>query len=94
MVTMRSITVAIAGAFNAGQTLRQDNTFTDGQCIFLHGNKIAEKRAGGLYVSLGGYPYSKTTAERLKPFCDVSKKDGKVFLNGKPWDGQWTKVPE
>lgn len=89
---MRKITKEIAAAFNAGKSKSVDNTSTDGEAIFLHGRKIVERRADGIYVSLGGYGYSRTTQERLKPFAYVSRAKGETYLDGDEWNGEWTKA--
>jgi len=89
---MRLITRNISSAFKAGKSCSIDNTKTDGKAIWLHGTKIAERREDGMYVQLGSYGYSRTTAERLKPFVNVSRVKGETHLNGKPWDGKWIRV--
>jgi hypothetical protein len=91
---MRKVTQAIYQAFVHKETKTQDNTFTDGQVVLLHGNCIVRRTDGEVFISLGWYGYSKTTAERLKPFGAVTKRKGAVYLNGKPWDGNWTKVEQ
>lgn len=69
------------------------NTTTDGKALFLHGNKIAEKRNDGVYISNAGW-FTATTKERLNAISGVRiyQKSGKWFLNEQPWDGQWIKV--
>jgi hypothetical protein len=61
--------------------------------LFLHGNKIAEKRSDGLYVSNAGWQ-SNTTKERLNalPNVSIQQKKGIWHLNGEMWAGNWIKV--
>lgn len=61
---MRKITQRIAKAFHAQEHLRIDNTFTDGQSVWLFGNKIIERRPDGTYFSLAGWN-TLTTRERI-----------------------------
>lgn len=96
---MRQITLEVEAAFMAGRPKKVGNTRTDGQAIYLHDRKIVERRPDGIYVSLGGYGFSRTTQERLKPFAYVWTKNDKVFLGrfdqegrGEVWDGEWTRV--
>jgi len=93
---MRKITQDIADAFNARKSMTRSGTgatSTDGEAIFLHGNKIVERREDGVFVTLAGWN-TTTTRERLKPFASVSTKQGQAFLNGKLWDGSWAKVSQ
>lgn len=89
----RKVTDVVVSAFLAGQKKSQGNTMTDGQALYLHGNKIAEKRNGSLWVSNAGW-FSNTTKERLNglPGVSVGQKNYEWFLNGKPWDGKWTEI--
>jgi hypothetical protein len=90
---MRAITRQIATAFQSGQEKKIDNTRSDGEAIYLFGNKIVERREdGGVYVTLSSYGFSRTTAERLAPFCQVYTRRGQTFLNGQPWTGEWKRV--
>lgn len=61
---MRTITKKIAIAFKAGQGKAIGNTSTDGSAVFLHGNKIMERREGKILCSLSGWN-TATTRERL-----------------------------
>lgn len=89
----RKVTTQIVSAFIAGNELKVSNSKTDGKCLFLHGHKIAEKRADGLYITNAGWA-SNVTKERLNglPDVSISQKNWKWYLNGKEWDGEWTKV--
>lgn len=73
-------------------TVRLEGSLTS---LFLFENKIAVvSRQGELYVSLGGFDFSKTTQERLNalPGVRVSMKKGQVYLNDQVWDGLFTKI--
>ena len=62
---MRKISKQIAQAFNQGKTKSIGNTSTNGQEVFLHGNKIAWRSPGNtLELTLAGWP-TVTTRERL-----------------------------
>lgn len=90
---MRKVTQQIVNAFVQGRKLKSGNTETDGNAIWLHGNKIAEKRDGALYITNAGWA-SNTTKERLNGLPDVTinQKAGVWYLNGKEWDGEWAGV--
>lgn len=102
---MRKVSKKIAEAFKARKPASLQNTHTDGEAFFLHGNKIAEWRPIGgetagdeLWISSAGWNTS-TTRERLnailrslesKHFVHQSK--GQLCLSGGPWSGSWVKV--
>lgn len=77
----------------AGRRAAVGNSSTDGNALFLHGNKIAERRGGALWVTNAGWATS-TTKERLNglPRVRVQQKQGQWYLNGAPWDGEWKEV--
>lgn len=89
----RKVTKQIVSAFLAGQPLKVDNSTTDGKSLFLFGNKIAEHREDGLYITNAGWE-TNTTKERLNalPGVSISQVKHVWYLNGKRWDGKWTKV--
>lgn len=90
---MRQVTSQVVRAFHAGKKKTVDNTSTDGQAIYLHGNKIVRRAEdGSIEISDAGWGHSSTTRERLRAFASVSQKDYTLMLNGLPWDGKWTKV--
>lgn len=90
---MRQITQRIVSAFLRDESLKIDNTRTDGRSIWLFDNKIAEFRENGLWITNAGWP-SKTTKERLNGIPDVfiTQKKGTWYLNGHAWDGVWVHV--
>jgi hypothetical protein len=90
---MKKVTREIVSAFMQGKAQKLSNTETNGTALFLHGNKIAEKRSDGLYVSNAGWQ-SNTTKERLNalPNVSIQQKKGIWHLNGEMWAGNWIKV--
>ena len=69
-----------------------NNGITELAIVLHDGNKIVDRRDDGLYVSLGGAGFKRTTQQRLSPFCNVSARGGRVTLNGEPWDGKWKRI--
>ena len=62
---MRKVTRTIVEAFYSGVAKACGNTCTDGNNVWLHGNKIAEKDSlGNLYISNAGFE-TNVTKERL-----------------------------
>lgn len=90
---MRKVTEQVVYAFETGRAKKVSNTETDGQSLWLHGNKIAEHRSDGLWISNAGWA-SRTTKERLNGLRGVRihQAKSKWYLNGEEWNGQWTKV--
>jgi len=88
---MRKTTKTIHAAFQDQRPCRVGNTHTDGNAVYLHGNKIVERRADGIYVSNAGWS-SSTTKERLNAFCSVVQRNFSWFINGQPYDGGWVRV--
>lgn len=85
---MRKVTKQIAEAFFAQRALKVSNTHTDGQAVWLHGNKIAERRRDGVWISLAGWN-TNTTRERLNGLLQhqfgtgtgISQVKGRAFLH-------------
>lgn len=92
---MRKITREIAFAFEHGITLKIDNSRTDGRSLWLFDNKIAEKRADGLWVTNAGWQ-SNTTKERLNGLRGVRIQQvrGQWYLNDIAWNGEWVRVAD
>ena len=90
---MRQITRDIVNAFQNSRSLTIDNSRTDGESLWLFGNKIAEIRRDGLWITNAGWD-SKTTKERLNGLSGVRIQQvrGTWFLNGRAWDGRWVNV--
>lgn len=90
---MRDITKKITRAFEERRSLKIDNSRTDGDCLWLFENKIAEWRGGNLWITDAGWD-SKTTKERLNGLSGVSinARRGVWYLNGREWNGEWADV--
>ena len=96
---MRKITEKIANAFLLSNDKSMGNTWTNGKSVYLHGNKIAEKREDGIYLSLAGWN-TPTTRERLNGILRVFNIEGgftqkkfEPYFNGKRIDaGEWLLV--
>tara|TARA_B000000557_G_scaffold77247_1_gene61842 strand:- start:1166 stop:1447 length:282 start_codon:yes stop_codon:yes gene_type:complete len=62
---MRKITKEIRDAFMSQQKKSIGNTFTDGQNVWLHGNKIVRRDDNGkIFATLAGWN-TPTTRERV-----------------------------
>lgn len=95
---MRQITNNAHAAFNAGRRFKSRNTevkFNDGVItMYLHGRAIAKQEDDGIYISDGGYGFSRTTQERLKAFrINLRGNKGRWIRDEKfLWDGNWMKI--
>ena len=68
---MRKESLKIARAFAAGLAASAARTSTDGQAMFLHGNRIAQREAdGSIWVTLAGWG-TVTTRDRVNTLCHV-----------------------
>lgn len=86
---MRKITREACAAFMARRKFKSGNTMTDGDGLYLHGNRIAYWTQGGyVIVRTAGWD-SNTTRERLNglPQVSVYRRKGELYLNGGKWDG-------
>lgn len=90
---MRQITERICTAFERRGVLKIDNSQTDGTSLWLFGNKIAEWREDGIWITDAGWQ-SKTTKERLNGLTgvNITQRAGSWYLNGNLWQGEWTSV--
>lgn len=90
---MRLITERIVRAFEGRYEFRINNSYTDGQGLWLHGNKIAEWRGSNLWITDAGWD-SRVTKERLNGLSGVSinVRRGVWYLNGRAWNGEWVNV--
>lgn len=77
---MRQITADINQAFYEGRKLTKSNTFTDGENVYLHGNKIAYHDEHGVWVSLAGWN-TVTTRERVNGLLPRKAEGGFVQRN-------------
>ena len=68
---MRKVTRTIVEAFYSGVAKAFDNTCTDGNNVWLHGNKIAEKdELGNLLITNAGFE-TNVTKERLNGLLEL-----------------------
>lgn len=68
---MRKETYKIAKAFLEGRPAKASRTSTDGQTVWLHGNRIAYRDEDGhLCITMAGWP-TVTTRERLNGILSV-----------------------
>ena len=74
---MRKVTEQITEAFLNGRKLTVGNSMTDGNSIFLHGNKIAWRDEGELYISMCGWG-TPTTRERLNGLLRTINADVRI----------------
>ena len=96
---MRKVTNEIANAFAQGESKAVGNTWTDGQTVYLHGNKITERTEDGIFMTLAGWN-TTTTRERLNGIAQVlgfdisfNQKDFEPYLNGSIVNpSEWVKV--
>ena len=72
---MRKVTSQTVYAFIQRQSRAVGNTMTDGDTLFLHGNRIAWWDGGGLFATLAGWP-TVTTRERLNGLCEAAESYG------------------
>lgn len=93
----RKITTNAINAFISGRPFSSSNTTVEVEGnsvrLYLHGNLIAKKEDGKLYVTNAGWQ-SNTTKERLNglPGVSVSQKNYEWYLNGVKWDGKITVI--
>jgi len=92
---MRQETMKIAKAFKQGEKAAAARTSTDGQTVWLHGNRIAYRdENNNLCITLAGWP-TVTTRERINGILDVfgftrwgvAQRNHKQYLvkDGKPF---------
>ena len=85
---MRKITQRIKKAFEQGKSLKIDNTETDGQTVWLHGNAIVKRDGWGVIEwSLAGWN-TPTTRERVNGItgAGVHQVNFEPVLNGEVID--------
>jgi len=90
---MRKITETIVSAFLRQEPKRLGNTKSTGSALYLHGNKIAEWCGPELWITNANWP-TPTTKDRLNalPSVRIHQHDWQWYLNGRAWDGDWTRV--
>ena len=93
---MRQVTRLAVSNWLMRNKFRRDNTYTDGDTLYLHGNPIAKIDNDNIvYVRSAGWE-TKTTKERLNgiPGVRIHQKNWNWFLNGSLWPNshQWTPI--
>lgn len=90
---MRKITQEAVSAFENGYEYKKANTIVKNDALYLHGNKIAQKKDGELWITNAGWS-SHTTKERLNGLrgVKINQKNFDWYLNGELWDGNWIKI--
>tara|TARA_R100000808_G_scaffold512_3_gene2731 strand:+ start:15270 stop:15632 length:363 start_codon:yes stop_codon:yes gene_type:complete len=91
---MRKITQRIKSAFESGRELRVDNTYTDGESVWLFGNKIIKRENGEVFATLAGWN-TPTTRERVNGITGIGFHQEHFLpkVNGRPVDSrEWINV--
>jgi hypothetical protein len=91
---MRKITMQVVGAFVERRRCSKSNTWSDGDGLYLFGNKIAWWDLNNrLWIDTCGWK-SITTKERLNaiPWVKIVQKNHVWYLNGKEWDGNAIRI--
>lgn len=90
---MRKITKQIIKAFLEFRALAIGNSHTDGNSLYLHGNRIAWHDGNNIIITNAGW-FSNTTKDRLNglPGVSIYQKKGEWYLNGGVWDGEPTVI--
>lgn len=92
---MRKVTREICTAFEQGRKRKIGNSSTDGRVLWLHGNAIALREDGKLFIRHAGWK-TRTTKERLNGLTGVSvvQRDFEFYCNGIPMrdDSDWHHV--
>ena len=85
----------VENAFINGKAKKYGNSQTDGTILLLFGNRIAEHRADGLWITNCGYQ-TNTTKNHLNklPNVTIYQRNFQWYLNGVEWDGGWIKVSD
>lgn len=85
---MRKVTQQIKKAFEQGISLKVGNTKTDGNSVWLHGNRIVMRQEDGrVWATLAGWN-TPTTRERVNGITGIGfyQKDFEPMLNGEEID--------
>lgn len=97
---MRKVTKKIVNAFVARKPASDSNSFTDGNALYLHNNKIAEWRDGDVWITTAGWD-TTTTKERLNSLCltlldrrPIYTSKHQLMLADDSWDGDWINISE
>ena len=90
---MRKITSEAVEALMNGYDYKCSNTKVEDHAMYLHGNKIAWRVKGMLFISNCGY-FTTVTKERLNglPNVTIQQIRGEWYLNGKKWNGKAIRI--
>ena len=87
---MRKITALTTRAFMCREKLTVGDTYTDGDSLYLFGNRIAwhNPNGTGFYITNCGWE-TNTTKDRLNglPGVSIYHKRNTRYLNGHEWNG-------
>jgi len=85
----------VENAFMIGSAKKYGNMQTDGKILLLFGNRIAEHREDGVYITNCNY-FTATTKAHLNLLPNVRIHQAKKiwYLNGNEWDGKWIKISD
>lgn len=99
---MKQVTSKVVNAFLVGKPTKVDNTQSTGRAMYLFGNKIAEWREDGLWITNCGWQ-TNTTKERLNGLGMylnfwIAQRKGNWYITGNElggetyWSGDWVRV--
>jgi len=90
---MRRSSVKAVDAFLKRATCQGGATTSTGAHLCVHTIIIAEWRDGELWITHGGWPV-KIILSRLNslPGVSIALRGDTLKLNGKLWNGDWTKI--
>lgn len=99
---MNQTTLKVVDAFLVGKPIKVGNTQSTGRAMYLFGNKIAEWREDGLWITNCGWA-TRTTKERLNGLgmytdFSIAQHKGNWYLCGYElggnvfWSGDWVRV--
>ena len=95
---MKQLSILAANAFHQFKKFKRSNTqviIDDGIAyLYLFDNLIAKHYPNGdIHITSAGW-FSVSTKERLNSLDGVHiiQRNSEWFLNGKEWNGEWTKV--
>lgn len=80
---MRQVSKQVISAFLDGKSKKVGNTYSNGNCLYLHGNQIASNTHGIIRIYDGGFA-SATTKERLNALLQLINSSGEyeTVING------------
>jgi len=91
---MRKVEQQIKKAFDEGSTKTVANTKTDGHSVWLHGNKIIERRGSEVWATLSDWN-TPTTRSRLNGIIGAGyhTRKGQALRNDQPINqADWQRI--